>query len=63
MTFKHFLYLTELAYKGNVGFSEMVSFYKKATNKEIEEMEVIIQNNNWNDFKNLIKKVLGVNLL
>ncbi len=63
MRLKQFLYLTELAYKGNIGFSEMVTFYKKATDKEMEEMEIIIQNNDWNGFKKLIKKVLGVNLL
>lgn len=63
MTFKHFLYLTELSYKGNVGFQEIVAFYRKATDDEIEEMEIIVQNNNWNGFRKLIKRVTGVNLL
>jgi len=63
MTFKHFLYLTELSYKGNVGFQEMVTFYRTATYKEIEEMESIISNDDWTGFRKLIKKVLNVNLV
>lgn len=57
------LYLAELSYKGNVGFQEMVAFYRKATDDEIEKMEIIVQNNNWNGFRKLIKRVTGVNLL
>ncbi len=57
------LYLAELAYKGNVGFQEMVTFYRTATYKEIEEMESIISNDDWTGFRKLIKKVLNVNLV
>lgn len=57
------LYLAELSYKGNVGFQEMVAFYRKATDNEIEEMESIISKDDWIGFKKLIKRVIGINLL
>ena len=34
--------LNEFAYKGNIGFVELVKFYRKASPKELKEMEAII---------------------
>jgi hypothetical protein len=53
-------YLGESAYPGNIGFKEMVVFYQKASKEQINQMEKIIAGNDWNKFKELIKKVLGV---
>jgi hypothetical protein len=39
-----------------------MQFYKKANPEEISVMEKIIKASDWNGFKNLIKKVLGVSL-
>ena len=47
----------------NVGFEEMVKFYNEATPQEIEQMKKIVQKNDWNRFKSLIKKVIGVELI
>lgn len=55
--------LNEIAFGGNVGFSEMVAFYQKANEKEIGQMEKIIKADDWNGFKKLIKRVLNVNLV
>ena len=35
--------INEAAYPGNIGFEEMVKFYKYAMEYEIEEMEKVIQ--------------------
>jgi hypothetical protein len=59
----HFIYLTELAYKGNIGFHELVLFYQRASDNEIKEMEEIIKDENWNKFKILVKKVVGMTLV
>ena len=52
----------EAAYSMNVGFQEMVEFYQKANSREINQMERIIKKNDWNAFKTLIKRVLGIDL-
>ena len=54
--------LDEAAYPGNVGFEEMVEFYKVASKSEISEMEKLIKKGDWNKFKDLIKKVTGKDL-
>ena len=53
-------FLKEASYSGNIGFEELYKFYQIASNNDITEMEKIIKNNNFEAFKNLIKKVLGV---
>jgi hypothetical protein len=63
--FKNFIYmpgLDEAAYPGNIGFEEMVEFYKVASKPEISEMEKLIKKGDWNKFKDLIKKVTGKDL-
>ena len=54
--------LDEAAYPGNIGFVEMVEFYKVASPSEIKEMEKIIKKGDWNKFKELITKVTGEKL-
>ena len=41
---------------------EMVHFWEKATPQEASAMKVIVQQKNWNAFRELIKKVLGKDL-
>jgi hypothetical protein len=62
MRLTNFINLNELAYKGNIGFQELVQFYQNANDNEIDEMEKIINNSDWDKFRIMIKKVLGVNL-
>lgn len=54
--------ITEASYPGNVGFMEMAKFYQIATKKQIKEMELIIKAEDWEQFKEMIKKVLDVQL-
>jgi len=54
--------MKEAVGKFNIGFEEMVKFYNEASPNEIKQMEKIVKNNDWNRFKALIKKVLGVEL-
>lgn len=54
--------LNEHAYAKNIGFEEMVLFYQKATNSQIKEMEQLIEQDDWDKFKQLIFKVLHLRL-
>jgi enolase len=54
--------LDEAAYPGNIGFEEMVEFYKVASKSEIAEMEKVIKKGDWNKFKELVTKVTGTKL-
>lgn len=54
--------IKEAVYAGNIGFEEMVLFYKKADNSEIKNMESFIKKGSWTGVKKLFKKVLGVTL-
>lgn len=54
--------LSEFAYKGNIGFVELVKFYRQASPKQIKEMEIVIGKGDWESFKDLINRVLGVKL-
>lgn len=60
---KLYKYLSEESYFGNIGFEELVLFYQKASDREIEEMERVIKQKSWNRFKMLIKSVLGIKLV
>jgi hypothetical protein len=51
-----------MSYDENVGFSEMVQFYKVATPSEIQQMASIVKGDDWESFKKLIKRVIGVTL-
>jgi hypothetical protein len=54
--------LWEAAYADNIGFEEMVRFYRKASQKQIEKMERLCKENDWDGFKRLIKLVLSIDL-
>jgi hypothetical protein len=54
--------LGEAAYPGNMGFEELVDFYKKASKSEIAKMEKIIEKGDWGKFKSMIEKITGVKL-
>lgn len=60
MRFQAFTNLSESPYKRNLGFQEMVSFYRRASDEEINLMEKIVSGGDWNGFRALIKKVIGV---
>jgi len=64
MKFKHYIVdykrVNEAAYDGNLGFEELVTFYKKADENEKNQMEKIIENDDWRGFKQLIYKVIGI---
>jgi hypothetical protein len=56
------LNLNEAAYPNNLGFEELVKFYKVASDAQIRELEKIIEKGDWDEFKDIIKRVLGVAL-
>lgn len=51
-----FRQLNEASYQNNIGFEEMVKFYKNATRAQSAEMDKIIIAEDWAAFKKLIKK-------
>ena len=55
--------LSEASYMGNMGIIEMIEFYKKASKQEIKEMEKAAKKKDWDAFKQIIKKVIGVDLI
>ena len=54
--------LTEASYKGNIGAIEMIQFFQKSSDKDIKKMQKIVDKEDWEEYKKLIKKVLGVDL-
>lgn len=52
----------EAAYEGNLGFVEMMKFYKKASGDDIKRMEVFLDKGAWQKAWDLLKKVTGVAL-
>jgi len=59
-TFKQ--HILEMVYDRNLGAIEMINFFQKASKKEIARMEKIVKAEDWDEYKILIKKVLGVSL-
>jgi hypothetical protein len=55
--------LTEASYPGNMGIMEMIEFYKKASNKEVKQMEQAAKKKDWDAFRQIIKDVIGVELV
>lgn len=69
LTFKQYIMIdesldiiNEAPYSGNMGFEEMVKFYRVAKPADEKEMELIIHKNDWEGFRKLIKRVLGIEL-
>lgn len=42
----------------NVGFPEVAKFYQRATEVQKDEMANFCRDNDWDGFKNLIKKIV-----
>jgi len=55
-------HINEMVYKGNMGAIEMITFFQKASSKEIKMMEKVVKSEDWEEYKILIKKVLGIKL-
>ena len=65
MKLKHYIYsmmVAEAAYPSNIGFTELVQFYKIASDSQIKKMEKAIKNEDWEEFKRIIKDSIGVAL-
>jgi len=54
--------VNEVAYPHNIGFQEMIKFYKIANRSQEKEMKEIIEREDWEGFKELIRKTIGVKL-
>ena len=56
--------LDEATYKGNLGFEEMVKFWNTAKKEDLQTMDKILKRSkpSFNEFKDLIYKVIGVEL-
>lgn len=57
-----FKILFEAVYENNLGFVEMMNFFKNASEKEIDQMKKVVDEENWVEYKKLIYKVLKIKL-
>lgn len=49
-------------YPGNLGFQEMMQLTFKANDEQLKKLDKIVNNNDQNGFRRLVKEVLGVTL-
>ena len=56
------LAVSEAAYPGNIGFEEMIWFYRHASDKEIGKMECLLKEGKNREAWNLLKAVTGSRL-
>jgi len=56
--------LDEASYEGNIGFEEMTQFWKLASKEDIKDMNKLLSKGkpSFNEFKELIRKVVGIEL-
>lgn len=54
--------ILEQSYSGNLGFEEMMRFYRVASDLQIAELERVIDREDWDTFRHLIYQVLGIQL-
>jgi hypothetical protein len=52
--------LWDTACSDSVNFPEVIEFYQKATEVQKDEIGNFCRDNDWDGFKNLIKKVVGI---
>lgn len=52
----------EASYQGNLGYSEMLKFYKIASNKDIEEMERLLKAGDYKAAWRFLQKVTKTKL-
>lgn len=55
--------LLEIAYAGNVGFHELVQFYSKANDAQIDQLEYYLKTNQIDQVVSLIELVTGTRLV
>jgi hypothetical protein len=55
--------LLEISYEGNVGFSEVMEFYKIATPEQVSEFEEMLESNDLKNAWEMIQSVTGVRLV
>lgn len=55
-------HINEMVYPGNMGAIEMITFFQKASKSDITKMEKVVKEENWDEYKILISKVLGIKL-
>ncbi len=56
--------LDEASYPGNIGFEEMVQFWKKAEKEDLKKMDKLLSKPkpDFSEFKDLIRNVVDVDL-
>ena len=55
--------ILETAYKGNIGFHELVQFYMQANDNQIKQLEFLLQTNQIPKVIDLIEIVTGTRLV
>lgn len=50
------------AYKGNIGFVEMMAIMDKANADQMKRLDSIVNKNDWKAYKTLVKEVTGTQL-
>jgi len=55
--------ILEIAYEGNIGFHELVQFYTKANEFQIEQLEYYLKTNQIPQVLHLIEIVTGTHLV
>lgn len=54
--------IAEAAYEGNIGFEEMMTFYRTAKKGQIDKMEKLLRDGKFKKAWELLKEVTGVAL-
>ena len=54
--------IKEAVYKGNLGAMEYFQLIQKASKKEEKEIEKAVKEGDWDTYKKLVKKILGITL-
>lgn len=55
--------LTEASYPNNIGFEELVLYFRVGTDEQINDIELAIEDGDFEKVKELIYNVLGVQLM
>jgi hypothetical protein len=51
-----------MTYSNNIGFQEMIQFTQKATPDQQAQMDQVVRDENWSEYKELITEVLSIEL-
>ena len=51
------------AYKGNIGFVEMMAIMDKANADQMKRLDAIVNKNDWKAYKKLVTEVTGTKLV